>query len=44
MLDFNDACAYFTDNEYLQALNPEGDLEDLVYEIFDPFDLKEVPE
>ena len=34
----------FTENEYLQSLNPEGDLEELVYEIFEPFDLKDIPE
>ena len=40
----NDECCCFTENEYLQSLNPEGDLEELVYEIFEPFDLKDIPE
>ena len=40
----NDECCCFTQNEYLQSLNPEGDLEELVYEIFEPFDLKDIPE
>lgn len=44
MLHFNDACFYFTENEYLQSLNPEGDLEDVLYLIFDPFDLADIPE
>ena len=38
----NEECRHFAYDEYLQELNPEGDLEELVYEIFDPFDLKEV--
>ena len=37
-------CYDFVKNKYLQSLNPEGDLEDVLYEIFDPFDLKHVPE
>ena len=40
----NDECHSFTTDEYLQSLNPEGDLERLVYDIFEPFDLKDVPE
>ena len=43
-VDGNEECRDFAEDEYLQELNPEGDLEELVYEIFDPFDLKEVPE
>ena len=39
-----DECNCFTKNEYLQSLNPEGDLEELVYQIFEPFDLKDIPE
>jgi hypothetical protein len=35
----------FCENEYLQSLNPEGDLEDVAYEIFrDTYDLRHVPE
>ena len=40
----NDECCCFIENEYLQSLNPEGDLEELVYQIFEPFDLKDIPE
>jgi len=42
--DGNSECYCFTENEYLQSLNPEGDLEELVYQIFEPFDLKDIPE
>ena len=40
----NDECYLFKENEYLQSLNPEGDLEELVYQIFEPFELKDIHE